>query len=58
MTMGMVSRCLSRMAAWVRLAIECINYEFPDWHLLLAFPVFDLWASARAKPTHGLGEGF
>ena len=40
--MRMASRCLSRMAAWVRLAIECINYEFPDWHLLLAFSVFDL----------------
>ena len=56
--MGMASRCLSRIDAWVRLAIECINYEFPDWHLLLAFSVFDLWASASARPTHGLGDGF
>ena len=41
-TMVMLSRCLSRMVAWVRLAIECIDYEFPDWHLLLAVSVFDL----------------
>lgn len=39
---AMVSRCLARMACYVRLATQCVNAEFPGWRCLLAFSVFNV----------------
>ncbi len=58
MTLPMVNRCLARMAGWVRLSIQCMDYEYPAWHLLLSFSAFDLASRIRQRSTHGLGEGF
>ena len=38
----MIDRCLSRMAAWVRLAVTSIKAEFPSWELVMAFGAFSL----------------
>ncbi len=38
----MLERCRARMACWVKLAIQCINLEFPAWLPLHSFCVFDL----------------
>jgi hypothetical protein len=35
-------RCMSRMAAWVRLAMQTIEAEFPSWEVLNAFTAFNL----------------
>lgn len=37
-----IGRCLSRMAAWVRLAGSSVRAEFPAWELVMAFGAFDL----------------
>ena len=39
---AMVSRCLTRMASWVRLAALCVDVEFPGWKCIMAFTVFDV----------------
>ena len=57
-TRALLGSCLSRMASWVRLSIACINYEYPSWHLLLSFCIFDLTATGSRRVEHGLGEGF
>ena len=54
-TADMLCRCLARMCWWVRLAIRCINFEFPSWNLMLSFAVFDV-SSRRLKC--GFGEDF
>ena len=38
---AMLSRCLARMASWVRLAALCVDVEFPGWKCMMAFTVFD-----------------
>ena len=37
-----IDRCMSRMAAWVRLVLSSIAAEFPSWELLNAFAAFNL----------------
>ena len=49
-TAGMVSRCLARMASWVRLAAVCVDVEFPGWKCIIAFTVFDVTRD-RQKST-------
>ena len=39
---AMLSRCLARMACYVRLATQCVDVEFPGWRCILAFTVFDV----------------
>ena len=53
----LIGRCLSRMAGWVRLSIQCMQYEYPHWHICLAFAVFDLGATKKGRP-HGFGAEF
>ena len=48
-TLAMVQRCLSRMAGWVRLSLQCMEYEYPSWHLLLSFSVFDLCSKEKKR---------
>lgn len=55
---SMVARCIGRMAAWCRLSIMCIDYEYPNWHLLLSFSIFDLCPSGSARRTHGFDQSF
>ena len=57
-TLPLVGRCLARMAGWARLSIQCMNYEYPDWHLLLSFSAFDLASRIRDRATHGFGDDF
>jgi hypothetical protein len=57
-TIAMIERCLSRMSGWVRLSLQCLNYEYPSWHLLLSFSVFDLAAALKGRRTHGFGDSF
>ena len=45
------------MAGWVRLSIQCMQYEYPHWHICLAFAVFDLGATKKGRP-HGFGAEF
>ena len=47
---AMLTRCLARMACYVRLATQCVNVEFPGWRCLLAFTVFDV-SDDRRKAT-------
>lgn len=35
-------RCMSRMAAWVRLLMSSLQAEFPSWHVIQSFRLFDL----------------
>jgi hypothetical protein len=37
-----VDRCMSHMAAWVRLVMSTIAAEFPSWEVLNAFAAFNL----------------
>ena len=53
----LIGRCLSRMAGWVRLSIQCIQYEYPHWDVCLAFSVFDI-ASTKKGRSHGFGADF
>ena len=50
---ALLAQCLSRMAGWVRLSIQCIEYEYPDWHLLFSFPCSTClhWRSEQIRPT-------
>ena len=57
-TQEMVARCLSRMAGWVRLSLQCMDYEYPSWHLLLSFSVFDLCSLKAQRTSHGFGDAF
>ena len=41
-TDGILDRCFARMAAWVRLAAQTIQTEFPQWELVRAFGCLDL----------------
>lgn len=41
-TPEIIDRCRKRMAAWVRLAAERLDVEFPSWRPLASFQVFDL----------------
>jgi len=43
-----VDRCMSRMAAWVRLVMSTIAAEFPSWEVLNAFTAFNLRLSKSA----------
>ena len=43
-----VRDCLAHLQAWVRLALETMNVEFPSWGLLVSFQVFDLGPAAAA----------
>ena len=43
-----VDRCMARMAAWVRLAMNTIEAEFPSWEVLNAFTAFNLKLSPSA----------
>jgi hypothetical protein len=43
-----VDRCMSRMAAWVRLVMSTIAAEFPSWEVLNAFTAFNLRLSTSA----------
>lgn len=52
---AMVQRCLARMCNWVRLAITCIEFEFPQWHTLYCFAIFDESAN---RGQHGLADDF
>jgi len=47
-----------RMAGWVRLSIQCMDYEYPSWHLLLSFSIFYLSSKLGGKRTHGFGDDF
>lgn len=47
-----------RMAGWVRLSIQCLEYEYPSWHLLLSFNIFDLTTKIGGKRSHGFGDNF
>ena len=38
----LISRCLSRMAAWVRLCMDTVRAEFPDWEVITAFGALSL----------------
>jgi hypothetical protein len=49
----LVDRCLSHMAAWVKLCVSTIMGEFPDFEVVSAFSVFDL----SLAETLG-GDGF
>ena len=55
-TQTVIRRCLARMCAWVRLSLRCMDYEYPHWHLLLSFSVFDLRGSQ--SNVHGFSEDF
>ena len=48
-----LQRCLARMSAWVKLAGERLDCEFPAWRPLMAFQIFDLeqQAAPRMKET-------
>ena len=35
-----------------------MDYEYPSWHLLLSFNIFDLSTKLGGKRSHGFGEGF
>ena len=48
-----VDRCLSHMAAWVKLCVATVMGEFPDFEVMSAFSVFDL----SLNETLG-GDGF
>ncbi len=37
-----LARCVARMACWVRLAIQRVGFEFPQWLPVHSFCVFDL----------------
>ena len=37
-----ILRCLGRMRAWIRLAVETVKTEFPDFDVLNAFEIFDV----------------
>ena len=53
---AMVSRCLARMACYVRLATQCVNAEFPGWRCLLAFSVFNV--SGKTQTSTGFSSDF
>ena len=57
MTIALLARCLSRMAGWVRLSVQSIDYEYPDRHLLLSFSVFNLSKTGK-KVNHGFDTTF
>jgi len=46
-TAGEKQRCLQRMKNWVKLALEVVETEFPNYSLICAFEIFDLRAGAR-----------
>ena len=51
----MLRRCLGYINCWVRLAIQCLNAEYPAWKLCLSFSIFN---SFTRKPSHkGMEEG-
>ena len=41
-SVDVLRNCLSRMACWVRLAIQSIDHECPHWKVFLSFGSFDL----------------
>ena len=45
----LIDRCLSRMAAWVRLSMETVRAEFPDWEVITAFGALNLKINLRGN---------
>ena len=52
LTVDVLRNCLSKMAGWVRLSIECIDLEFPHWKTFLSFGIFDLSSSSGKVGFH------
>ena len=46
-TRDIMSRCLSRMANWIRLTIAAVSAEFPSWQLTCALEIFELRSDAH-----------
>ena len=45
----LIDRCLSRMAGWVRLSMETVHAEFPDWEVITAFGALSLKLDPRSS---------
>jgi hypothetical protein len=54
-TVEIIGRCLSRMAGWARLSLQCISFEYPGWDLVLCYVIFNL---SDYKEKHGFGTDF
>ena len=52
-TPELLSRCLSRMANWIRLTITAVSAEFPSWQLLQALDVLSLDRHATSRTNDG-----
>jgi hypothetical protein len=52
-TPGVRARCMQRMCAWVRLAVQVITTEFPDYEVFQAFAALAL---AQGKPAAALAH--
>ncbi len=53
-----VARCAARMACWVRLAIQRVEFEFPRWLPVHSFCVFDLSCRAHGRIENHDNEYF